>query len=237
MIGATLASGAALLPDIDHPSSTVSRTFGAISQGLSKAAVTFSKFIYRLTRTKKDSDRDGGHRGFTHTIVFALLMGLIVTAAVQASNGTAIAIVMFFYAGLAIRGVMHKWCPKRDAMLIAGASLVLTVLCTWWASGEQHNAAIFGLAVIVGNIAHFLGDAITEQGCSMLWPIPITGKTWYPIRPPKAMRMSTGGKTEMKVVLPILTGAAVIFSVVVAYRVGAAPWLTEIGLLSLGAAS
>ncbi|APU17516.1 MULTISPECIES: metal-dependent hydrolase [Actinoalloteichus] len=232
VIGATLASGAALLPDIDHPSSTVTRTFGAISQGLSKAAVTLSSFIYKLTRTKKDSDRDGGHRGFTHTIVFALLMGLAVTAIVQASNGTATAVVMFFYAGLAIRGIMHKWCPKRDAMLIAGASLVLTALCTWWASGEEHNAAIFGLAVIIGCVAHFLGDAITSQGCSMLWPIPIAGKTWYPIRPPEVMRMSTGGKVEMKILLPLLTGAAVIFSAVVAYRVGAAPWLADIGLIS-----
>ncbi|AUS79280.1 metal-dependent hydrolase [Actinoalloteichus sp. AHMU CJ021] len=232
VVGATLASGAALLPDIDHPNSTVARTFGSASRGVSAAVNTISGWVYKVTKTKKDSNRDGGHRGLTHTLVFALLMGVVTTAVVQASDGGALAVLMFVFAGLAIRGIMHQWCPRRDATLITVASLVLTVLCWAWAGTEPHNPAVFGVAVILGCTAHYLGDAITQQGCSMFWPVPIKWKTWYPVRLPKAFRMSTGSKVEMVVVLPLLTVAATILSAIVLYRTGAAPWLAELGILN-----
>src|SRR5882724_8016011 len=68
VVGAVLSTGAALLPDLDHPQSTVSRTFGSISQGFSSGMNAVSHGIYRLTRTRRDSNRDGGHRGLTHTL-------------------------------------------------------------------------------------------------------------------------------------------------------------------------
>src|ERR1041384_8301855 len=81
-VGAVLATGAALLPDLDHPSSTISRTFGPISAGASALINTISSFVYRTTRTRKDSNRDGGHRGLTHTLVFALAAAIGTTAVV-----------------------------------------------------------------------------------------------------------------------------------------------------------
>ncbi|MER7077837.1 LexA-binding, inner membrane-associated putative hydrolase [Saccharopolyspora kobensis] len=230
VVGATLASGAALLPDIDHPKSTVASTFGAISRGASAGISGFSGFLYRLTRTKRDSDREGTHRGFTHTVVFAVLAGLITTAIVQTSESAAVAILMFFFAGLAVRGIMHTWSSSSDAILITVASLLLTVACWAWAGDQPTNPAAFGVAVMIGCIAHFIGDAITEQGCPMLWPVPLGGKTWYPVAPPKPMRMRTGGKVEMALIGPGLTIAAVVLSSVVLYRIGAAPWLAQLDL-------
>ena len=230
VVGATLASGAALLPDIDHPKATVANTFGGISRGASAAISGFSGFLYRLTRTKRDSDREGTHRGFTHTLVFAVLAGLITTAIVQTSNGTALGILMFFFAGLAVRGIMHTWSSSKDAILIAAASLLLTAACWAWSGDQPTNAAAFGVAVMIGCVAHFIGDAITEHGCPMLWPLPIAGRTWYAVAPPKSMRMSTGGKFEMAIVGPGLTLVATALSAVVLYRIGAAPWLGELNL-------
>ena len=230
VVGATLASGAALLPDIDHPKSTVASTFGALSRGFSAAISGLSGFLYRLTRTKSDSDREGTHRGFTHTVVFAVLAGLITTAIVQSSSGAALGVLMFTFAGLAVRGIMHTWSPRQDALLIACASLGLTLTCWYWAGDQPTDAAAFGVAVMLGCIAHFIGDAITEQGCPMLWPFPLSGKTWYPVAPPKALRMSTGGKVEMALVGPGLTLIAVVLGAVVLYRVGAAPWIATLDL-------
>jgi membrane-bound metal-dependent hydrolase YbcI (DUF457 family) len=230
VVGATLASGAALLPDIDHPQSTVASTFGGISRGVSAGISGLSGFLYRLTRTKNDSDRDGTHRGFTHTLVFAVLAGLLTTTVVQTSDGVALGVLMFVFAGLAVRGILHTWCPKRDALLIAATSLVLTLACWAWAGNQPTDAAAFGLAVMIGCIAHFIGDAITEQGCPMLWPVPLGGKTWFPVAPPKALRMNTGGKVEMLLVAPALTLGALVLSSVVLYRVGAAPWLAQLNL-------
>ncbi len=230
VVGATLASGAALLPDIDHPKSTVASTFGAISRGVSALFSGISGFMYRLTRTKHDSDREGTHRGFTHTVVFAILAGLVTTAIVQSSSGTALGVLMFAFAGLAVRGIMHTWSSQKDALLIAGASLVLTLACWAWAGDQPTEAAAFGVAVMLGCVAHFIGDAITEQGCPMLWPVPLDGKTWYPVAPPKAMRMRTGGKVEMVLVGPAMTIIAVVLGAVVLYRVGAAPWVASLNL-------
>lgn len=230
VVGATLASGSALLPDIDHPKSTVASTFGGISRGTSAALANISGFLYRLTRTKRDSDREGTHRGFTHTIVFAILAGLITTAIVQSSDGTALGVLMFVFAGLAVRGLMHTWCTTKDALLITVVSLLLTLTCWAWAGEQPFDAAAFGVAVMLGCIAHQIGDAITEMGCPMLWPIPISGKTWFPVAPPKALRMSTGGKVEMVLVGPGLTILAVALSSVVLFRIGAAPWLAQLDL-------
>jgi membrane-bound metal-dependent hydrolase YbcI (DUF457 family) len=230
IVGATLASGAALLPDIDHPSSTVAQTFGGVSRGLSAAISGLSGFVYRVTRTKRDTDREGTHRGFTHTVVFAVLAGLATTAVVQTSEGSALGVLMFIFAGLAVRGLLHTWCPKRDAVLITVASLVLTFACWAWAGDQPTDAAAFGTAVMIGCVAHFLGDAITEQGCPMLWPVPLDGKTWYPVAPPKLLRMKTGGKVEMALVGPGLTIVAGVLSSVVLFRIGAAPWLAQLNL-------
>lgn len=220
VIGATLASGAALLPDIDHPGSTVARTFGAISRGISAAIGGISGFVYRTTSTRRDSKREGTHRGLTHTLVFAVLAGLITTAIVQVSEGSALGVLMFIFAGLAVRGIMHRWCPRKDAILIMVTSLALTLMCWAWAGDQPHDAAAFGVAVMIGCTAHYIGDAVTEQGCPMLWPVPIFGRTWYPVAPPKLLRMRTGGKVEMVLVGPAVTIAAAVLSAIVLTRIG-----------------
>lgn len=230
VVGATLASGAALLPDIDHPKSTVASTFGGVSRGVSAALAGFSGFVYRLSRTRHDSDRDGTHRGFTHTVVFAVLAGLITTAIVQTSSGTALGVLMFAFAGLAVRGIMHTWSSDKDAVLITATSVLLTLACWAWSGNQPTEAAAFGVAVMLGCVMHYVGDAITELGCPMLWPIPLDGKTWYPVAPPKALRMKTGGKVEMVLVGPSLTIIAVVMSTVVLFRIGAAPWVQDLGL-------
>ncbi|GGM59144.1 membrane protein [Longimycelium tulufanense] len=214
-----------MLPDIDHPQSTVARTFGAFSLAFSKIANTVSSWTYRATKTSKDTDRDGGHRGLTHTVVFAVLAGLVTTAIVQAGNRFALPVLMFVFCGLAVRGLLNNWCPKRDALAIIVTSGALTLLCMKWVVAAPENAAAAGIAVMIGCFAHYLGDAITEQGCPMLWPIPIGGRTWYPVAPPKVMRMRTGGAVELSLVLPGLTLLAVWLSAAALQHAGALPWL------------
>lgn len=230
-VGAVLCAGAALLPDLDHPESTVSSTFGPVTAAGSKLINAISHGIYQVTRTKRDSKRDGGHRGFTHTLVFAVLAAIITTAIVQTSQSWALPLLMFFFSGLAVRGIMHKWCPRNDALWITGTALMLTYACLKWTDQASADAAACGVAVGIGCIAHYLGDAITEQGCPILWPVPIRFKTWYPVAPPKIMRMRTGGTVEMAVVGPLLTVVAIWMSAVALYNAGALPFLEGIPLV------
>jgi membrane-bound metal-dependent hydrolase YbcI (DUF457 family) len=231
VVGAVLATGAALLPDLDHPSSTVSRTFGSISQGLSSGMNALSHGVYRLTRTRRDSNRDGGHRGLTHTLVFAALAAVITTTIVQTSQKWALPVLMFFFCGLAVRGILHKWDPHHDALVITLTSAGLTTLCMVWTERTAANAAACGVAVGIGCIAHYLGDAITEQGCPILWPIPLGGKTWYPVAPPKILRMRTGGRVEMTLIGPLITIASIWLSAAALQQAGALPFLNGVRLL------
>ncbi|GAA3842517.1 metal-dependent hydrolase [Saccharothrix violaceirubra] len=233
VVGAVLATGAALLPDLDHPSSTISRTFGPVSSAASTLINTTSKLVYRTTRTKKDSKRDGGHRGLTHTLVFAVIAALVTTAVVQQSQKWALPALMFVFAGLAVRGIMNDWNPKKDALMITGVSAGVTVLCVAWTAQTPASAAACGVAVGVGCVAHFLGDAITEQGCPILWPVPIGGKTWFPVAPPKIMRMQTGGRVEMSIVGPVVTALSVWLSAAALQQAGALPFLDGIDLLPI----
>ncbi|GAA1347126.1 metal-dependent hydrolase [Saccharothrix algeriensis] len=230
-VGAVLATGAALLPDLDHPSSTISRTFGPISGGASALINSISSFVYRTTRTRKDSNRDGGHRGLTHTLAFAVAAAVGTTAVVQQSQKWALPVLMFVFAGLAVRGIMNDWCPKKDALLITVVSAVITGVCLAWTAQTAASAAACGVAVGVGCVAHYLGDAITEQGCPILWPIPLAGKTWFPVAPPKVLRMQTGGKVEMTVVGPLITLLSVWLSAAALQQAGALPFLGGIDLL------
>lgn len=230
-VGAVLCAGAALLPDLDHPESTVSSTFGPVTAAGSKLINAISHGIYQVTRTKRDSKRDGGHRGFTHTLVFAVLAAIITTAIVQTSQSWALPLLMFFFSGLAVRGIMHKWCPRNDALWITGTALMLTYACLKWTDQASADAAACGVAVGIGCIAHYLGDAITEQGCPILWPVPIRFRTWYPVAPPKIMRMRTGGTVEMAIVGPLLTAVAIWMSAVALYNAGALPFLEGVPLI------
>ncbi|OLR90533.1 metal-dependent hydrolase [Actinokineospora bangkokensis] len=229
-VGAILATGAALLPDLDHPTSTVSGTFGPVTQAASKLLHGTSHLVYRATRTNRDANRDGGHRGLTHTLFFAALAAVVTTAIVQTSRSWALPLLMFFFCGLAVRGIMHKWCPKHDALWITGSALLLTYACLKWTDQTDADAAACGIAVGIGCIAHYLGDAITEQGCPILWPVPIAWKTWYPVAPPKLLRMRTGGRVEMAIIGPILTVIAVWMSAIALQRTGIIPALQDVRL-------
>ncbi|MFI6097441.1 metal-dependent hydrolase [Lentzea sp. NPDC051213] len=232
-VGAVLATGAALLPDLDHPGSTISRTFGALSGGLSAGINTLSSFVYRTTRTRKDSNRDGGHRGLTHTLVFALFAAVFTTAVVQNSQKWALPVLMFVFAGLAVRGIMNDWCPKQDALMITVVSAGITWAMIAWTSQTNASAAACGIAVGVGCFAHYLGDAITEQGCPILWPVPIMGKTWFPVAPPKIMRMKTGGVVEMAIVGPVVTVLSLWLGLAALQAAGALPFLDWVDLLPI----
>jgi membrane-bound metal-dependent hydrolase YbcI (DUF457 family) len=156
---------------------------------------------------------------------------------VQTSQKWALPVLMFFFAGLAIRGILHKWDGKHDALYITLLSIGLTALCLVWTEQTSANAAACGVAVGIGCVAHYLGDAITEQGCPILWPIPLGGKTWYPVAPPKVMRMKTGGRVELSIIAPLITLVSVWLGLAALQHTGALPFLSGVNLIPWGEAS
>jgi membrane-bound metal-dependent hydrolase YbcI (DUF457 family) len=106
-----------LLPDIDCGSSTITRMLGPVGWVLSHALRAFSHALYAMTKGPRDERCEGEHRHASHTVLFAVLVGLLAVAACSvwpASLPVSPSLIGF---GLAAGCVSH--C-LTDAMTVAG---------------------------------------------------------------------------------------------------------------------
>ncbi|HLU44412.1 MAG TPA: metal-dependent hydrolase [Natronosporangium sp.] len=210
----TVCAGAALLPDLDvsgrvfrnRGGATAARVFGVVSLFVAECVEKLSLGIYLLTRSRKDPRRRNGHRTFTHTLVFAVLLGALLSFLVSKFGKPVMLATLFVTIGLAIRGVMAEWVKKRGWLVTTVLSLVVTVFA--FAVLPADGYPLLGVAVGMGCLVHILGDMITRHGCPLLWPIRIKGRNWYMISLPDRYAIRAGGKFERTVLLPGLTVVA-----------------------------
>ena len=203
LLVAGIGAGAALVPDLDHDRATVSRSFGPLTVLLARGLNRVSARVYDATATALDEDRDGGHRGITHTWLFAVALGALVAAAVALWGRPAELGAVFVLLSLALRG-LFAWIPERFGWF--GTTGIAAAL-TWWAGDTLPPGtawAWIGGTVAVGCLVHDWGDSLTLMGCPWLWPFPIAGRRWYPIGTPESLRFAAGRETERRVVMPVL---------------------------------
>lgn len=220
---AVMGAGYALLPDLDHPDSLATRRFSAIS-GLACGVVRpLSRVAFRLTATCRDDPGRHEHRGLTHTGLAAVGLGVGANLAVVHWGAAAVWAIVFVGMALAVKGI-DRLIPGPPS-LFAGAAL------TWAAlrplPGEHHAPGVplpwaqagagfvgpawLGSVVTLGMLVHSLGDALTLHGAPVLWPLPLGGRTWYPVRPPRPFRLHTG-KAGERVALVGFTAATLVLA-------------------------
>ena len=92
----------------------------------------------------------------------------------------------------------------------------------WWRRGQpwrpadgDHRTGGAPLGAVLLGLAVNLGDAVTESGAPLLWPVPIRGRTWYPVGGPRVTRFRTGGAVESWLVAPALTVGTLVLAVLV----------------------
>lgn len=145
--GTVVCAGASMLPDLDHPQATASRSLGPITGAASRVLRTVS----------------GGHRQGTHSLLFAALAGVGSAALLAGTSGPwASFLICFFFASLLFRVLTEAngAISAALAMLVSGGLLALTGGGDWiW------------LAVLLGCLFHMLGDILTPEGVPPLWPI------------------------------------------------------------------
>ncbi|MFF4406517.1 metal-dependent hydrolase [Streptomyces sp. NPDC001404] len=220
VVGALICSGAALAPDLDHKSATISRAFGPISRNLCEIIDRLSHAVYKATRMKGDPRRNGGHRTLTHTALWALLIGAGASALAVTGGRWAVLGILFVHVVLAVEGLLWRVARMSSDVLVwllgaAGAWILAEVLnrpgngSDWLFSGSGEEYMWLGLPIVLGALVHDIGDALTVSGCPILWPLPIGRKRWYPVGSPKAMRFRAGSWVELKVLMPsfMLLGA------------------------------
>lgn len=226
---AVTCAGYALLPDLDHPSSTVTRSLGPVTRALSAGLRRCSAALYARTKGPRDEACDGTHRHMSHTVLFAVLVGGLVAAGCWLVPW--LALPAYALAGLLAhdrlsgRGVprfprrgrierrIARWL--RRAVTRSSTWMALVVLAGFGATVllVARDPGVLswrmGVAVAVGCVVHALGDALTEAGCPFLFPLYIRGETWFEIRPPRWLRFRAGGVVETRVVFPAMLVGAV----------------------------
>ena len=216
-LGATVCAGGALLPDLDlsgkvtrnQGGATVARTFGVFSLFVAEVIEKVSLGIYSATRLRHDPHRHNGHRTFTHTLPFAALIGWGTTALATHYGKWAVVGIIFFMAGLALRGLFDEWAERAGWVIVTLCSASIAVFTAARLPGDR-GYPLLGLAVGVGCVVHLLGDIITSAGVPILWPIPTGRRMWRMIGVPNGMAVRVGGKTETIVLRTAFTLVALL---------------------------
>jgi membrane-bound metal-dependent hydrolase YbcI (DUF457 family) len=206
-------------PDLDHPSSSVTRSWGPITWLLSRAIIRpAARMVYRMTRSSADPETASPHRGFTHTMPGALVAGLILGWAVL-SGPVYAAVTLGLCWGAAAYVYDRGWVGYAGA----GGGAV------GWFAWPELVAAVPWLAtvIVIGCFAHAVDDCVTTQGAPLRFPFKNEkGKRWARVGPPEWMRFDTGSGMETAVVWAALIGATgALYWFLVQPVVG--PWLVE----------
>lgn len=197
---ATTTAGFALLPDLDHRRARATHLLGPLTRALSWALRQTSAVVYKVTKGPRDERCTGTHRHLSHTVLFAIVVGLL--AAFGSAEGGVYGVFAVVLIGLLL---------AVDALGVWVAVAASAAAVWWWQSAQDQHVRLddlsgwLGLAVMLGCITHCLGDALTESGCPFLWPMRIRGETWYELRPPAFLRLRTGKQAEQYLVVPTLT--------------------------------
>ncbi|MEV2200064.1 metal-dependent hydrolase [Streptomyces fradiae] len=213
VVGALICAGAALAPDLDHRSATISRAFGPLSRWLCEVVDKLSYAVYKATRTRSDPRRSGGHRTLTHTALWAVAIGAGGSLLAISGGRWAVLGILFVHLVLAVEGLLWRAARVSSDVLV----WLLGASCAWILAGvldQPVNGANWlfeapgqeymwlGLPIVLGALVHDVGDALTVSGCPILWPLPIKKKRWYPIGPPKSLRFRAGSWVEVRVLMP-----------------------------------
>jgi len=216
-VGTAVCAGGALLPDLDlsgrvtrnQGGATVARTFGVVSLFVAEVIEKLSLGVYMATKLSRDPHRENGHRTLTHTLPFAALVGWGTTALAAHFGKWAVVVIVFFMAGLALRGLFDKWAERAGWLIVTIVSGVIAFFTSVNLPGDR-GYPMLGLAVGVGCFVHLLGDMITKNGVPILWPIPLGRRTWRMVGIPNAIAVKVGGTAEVVVLRTVFTVVALL---------------------------
>lgn len=205
LVCVAVGAGAALLPDLDGPGSTVGRSLGSVTNGLSRVLRAASCVVYRATGTvyeQRDNRSDGGHRYLTHTVPAVAVFGALAWG-LASLGALGVGLVVFAMSalglGLVLRelGVFSRPARRRgeprwkwqlrvwasSALTVGVVGVGLAVAAVLLPGGAPW---LLGVTVAVGSLTHILGDWLTRSGVPLAWPLKHRGKRWWMFRSPVA---------------------------------------------------
>jgi membrane-bound metal-dependent hydrolase YbcI (DUF457 family) len=198
--GVAITAGAGVLPDIDHPDSTISRSFGFLTEW-------FAWLVDRLS---------GGHRHGTHSVlgIAVFTAGAYGAGLLQLSGPKPIAaghlmfswhivpaalILTLLYSSAlrALRIGGHHGdllgIGAAVATCFTGADLTQLPVGSW-------HVPLLAVATALGCAAHIAGDALTHGGCPLLWPASMHEFHLLP----RPLQITTAKLGETWIIFPLL---------------------------------
>lgn len=175
---AGLTAGAAVLPDIDHPSSTLARSFGFATHSFAWAVGKIS----------------GGHRHGTHTLIGTGVFTALAWLAVEYRHDTAGRIALGAFLTLILAGALialRFGGHFADALAIGGAIAMVS-------TGTGLSLAAF--AVGLGCATHIAGDMLTDSGVPLFLPFSRRRLKLLP----EPFSFTTSTRPELLIVTPAL---------------------------------
>lgn len=200
---AAVGAGAGLLPDLDHPEATATRSQGPASRALSRGVRALSSWTWRATRTPRDDgghkDGSGSHRHLTHTVPACAAVGVVCGAA--AAHPAGAAVVVWLLVSLGLRGLGQCLTGRDRAALSSWLTVSLgALLITGVVVGvAPPHPVLLGAVVGVGAWVHVLGDWLTSAGVPLAWPLRVRGKRWWAFRSPLAFNADADSWQEKTV--------------------------------------
>jgi membrane-bound metal-dependent hydrolase YbcI (DUF457 family) len=216
-VGTLVCAGGALLPDLDlsgkvtrnQGGATVAHTFGVFSLFAAEVIEKISLGVYTATRLSHDPRRNNGHRTLTHTLPFAALVGWGTTSLAAHFGKWAVVGIVFFMAGMALRGLFESWAERAGWVIVTGCAAVIAWFTAANLPGDR-GYPMLGFAVGFGCFVHLLGDIVTHAGIPILWPIPTGRRMWRMIGIPNGIAVKVGGKIEVFVLRTVFTVIALV---------------------------
>lgn len=185
LAGTVVAAGAALLPDIDHPTATIARSAGAVSK-LATSAVSSAT----------------GHRGATHTLLAVVAFTLLGAVATRLDWSWHAPLLGQVQVGAVI--VVTALCAFAvRSMQLAHGSLMpwlVGIACgLLTAAAAPETSAWLPVAIGLGALLHLFGDLATTDGI----PFP----TWPLVLKPSKRVESAMWHADGDIAVPILGNA------------------------------
>lgn len=176
-----VGTGAALLPDLDHHSGTLARTYGPITGWTARLVAWLS----------------GGHRHGTHSLIGIAVFSLPCAVLAGPLRHTAWSIPAALVVLLSLGGLVRLLAIPGWLDDLAPVPLVIGLV--WFTTVDLSMVPV---AVAVGCAAHIAGDMLTPQGCPLLWPVS-KARSGLPI-------MTTNGTFERYAVIPVCAVAVAV---------------------------
>jgi membrane-bound metal-dependent hydrolase YbcI (DUF457 family) len=179
--GAVFTAGAAVLPDIDEPGSTIARQGGFLTGVL-------AWLVHGIS---------GGHRKGTHSLLGVAVFTAATWAAAAYARSVPAQVALVLFLGLLLAAGLHALRlggHHGDVLGLAAAGAAVH-----WRVG----LALAPVCVAAGVAAHIAGDCLTHDGCPLGWPV--SADEFHLL--PEPLRFTTGKAAEHWIVSPLLTAA------------------------------